>query len=110
MVVLRGGDFDRWDLELRGGLLGCVRILMAVEEHGGGKQLVRFRAWPKCSSGGVLVTLLFASLGALAALSHAWITCGVLNFCALLFMTHIFKECASAMAAVNCVLKSTKKK
>ncbi|MEN6484193.1 MAG: glycosyltransferase, partial [Syntrophobacteraceae bacterium] len=37
-VVLRGGDYDRWDLELRGGLLGCVRVLMAVEEHGGGKQ------------------------------------------------------------------------
>lgn len=109
-VVLRGGDFDRWDLELRGGLLGCVRILMAVEEHGGGKQLVRFRAWPKCSSGAIVVTLLFAALAALAALNHAWITCGVLNFCALLFMAHIFKECASAMAAVNCVLKSTRKK
>lgn len=109
-VVLRGGDFDRWDLELRGGLLGCVRILMAVEEHGGGKQLVRFRAWPKCSSGAVVVTLVFAALAALAALNYAWITCGVLNFCALLFMTHIFKECSSAMAAVDCILKPAQKK
>jgi hypothetical protein len=49
-VVMRGGDFDHWDLELRGGLLGCARVLMAVEEHGGGNQLVRFRAWPKCST------------------------------------------------------------
>ncbi|UCG25797.1 MAG: glycosyltransferase, partial [Chloroflexota bacterium] len=28
-VVLRGGQFDRWDLEIRGGLLGGLRILMA---------------------------------------------------------------------------------
>src|SRR5205814_174842 len=35
-VVQRGGDFDRWDLEVRGGLLGSARMLMAIEEHGGG--------------------------------------------------------------------------
>lgn len=109
-VVLRGGDFDRWDLELRGGLLGCVRILMAVEEHGGGKQLVRFRAWPRCPKGGVAVTLMFAVLASFAALSHAWIACGILNFVALVFMTHIFRECASAMAAVSSVLKPAQKK
>lgn len=109
-VTLRGGDFDRWDLELRGGLLGCVRILMAVEEHGGGKQVVRFRAWPKCSGGAVLVTLLFAVLGALAAWSHAWVSCGILNLIALLCMTLIFKECASAMAVVGCVLQPARNK
>jgi O-antigen biosynthesis protein len=42
-VVFRGGDWDRWDLELRGGLLGSVRVLMAVEEHGGGKQFIRLK-------------------------------------------------------------------
>src|SRR5262249_35247495 len=42
-----GGDFDRWDLEVRGGLLGCARLLMAIEEHGNGNQLVRIRRWPR---------------------------------------------------------------
>src|SRR6266478_2444133 len=46
-TVLRGGDFDRWDLELRGGLLGSCRVRMMVEEHGAGRQLVRFRFWPR---------------------------------------------------------------
>ncbi|MCK8600743.1 glycosyltransferase [Desulfoferrobacter suflitae] len=109
-VVLRGGDFDRWDLELRGGLLGCVRILMAVEEHGGGKQLVRFRAWPRCPRGGVIITLVFAVLAALAAISHAWVACGMLNFIALVLMTLVFRECSSAMAAVSTVLKSVENK
>ena len=46
-VVVRGGDYDRHDLEVRGGLFGSVRTRMAIEEHGGGKQLIRFRSWPK---------------------------------------------------------------
>ncbi len=47
VVVKRGGDFDRWDLEVRGGLLGSARMLHAVEEHGSGRQMARFRVWPK---------------------------------------------------------------
>jgi O-antigen biosynthesis protein len=104
-VVMRGGDYDRWDLELRGGLLGSVRVLMAVEEHGGGKQLVRFRTWPKCSSAAIMLTLLFAVLSAAAAVGQAWIACGALNMVAFLFMMRIFKECGAAMAAVTTVLR-----
>ncbi len=99
-VVLRGGDYDRWDLELRGGLMGSVRVLMAVEEHGGGKQFVRFRTWPRCSSAGVVTALLFAALSACAAFGHAWMACGVLNVIALLLMIRIVKECSSAMGVM----------
>jgi hypothetical protein len=52
-AVFRGGDFDRWDLTVKGGMLGAMRILMAVEEHGLGQQMVRFRVWPRYSSGGL---------------------------------------------------------
>jgi GT2 family glycosyltransferase len=61
--VRRGGDFDRWDLELRGGPFAAARMRMAVEEHAGGRQLVRLRAWPRVS---VAASLLAAGLGALA--------------------------------------------
>src|SRR5439155_11133541 len=44
----RGGDYDRWDLEVRGGVLGAVRLLATPEERGAGRQLVRFRLWPMC--------------------------------------------------------------
>lgn len=107
-MVNRGGDFDRWDLELRGGLLGSIRLLMAVEEHGGGKQLVRFRTWPRCYPAGILSTLFFAGLSAAAALAEAWVACGVLNFVAFLFMVRIFRECSSAMSAVIEVFNAEK--
>jgi len=101
---MRGGDYDRWDLELRGGLLGSVRVLMAVEEHGGGKQLVRFRTWPRCSAVGIALALLFAGLSAWAAVSQAWIACASLNVVAFFFMMRIFKECSSAATAITTVL------
>ncbi len=109
-VVRRGGDYDRWDLELRGGLLGAARVLMAVEEHGGGKQFVRFRAWPKCSGAGYVLPLFFAALAAGAAYSHAWVAFGALNFVAFLFMMRVARECASAMGALVRVFMPMKKK
>ncbi len=47
--AVRGGDFDAWDLELCGGRAGRARIIMAVEEHGSGRQLVRYRVEPRFS-------------------------------------------------------------
>jgi O-antigen biosynthesis protein len=59
-----GGEFDRWDLEVRGGFFGCARLRVAVEEHGGGHQLARFRVWPRVSAAGwILLGLLTAGAG-----------------------------------------------
>jgi len=44
--VHRGGNFDRWDLEVRTGPFASARLRMGDEEHGLGKQLLRFRVWP----------------------------------------------------------------
>ncbi len=68
----RGGDYDRWDLQIPGGSFGVVRLLMAVEDHGAGTQYVRFRSWPRCSRGVATLALLFASLAALAGVDGAW--------------------------------------
>jgi O-antigen biosynthesis protein len=98
--VLRGGERDRWDLEVPGGALGAVRILMAVEEHGQGRQLVRFRTWPRCSSVGIVLTLLCAILAVGAALDQAWIASIVLGLITITLTVRLFQECASATWAV----------
>jgi hypothetical protein len=95
--VLRGGDFDRWDLEVRGGMLGSVRVQMLTEEHGGGKQLARFRAWPRSSQRVVAMMLFFSVLPLAAALDGAWAVAFLLGAVALLFALRAFKECAAAM-------------
>ncbi len=103
-VVLRGGDFDGWDLGLRGGLLGSVRVLMAVEEHGGGNQFIRVKSWPRCTPAGIVMTLFFAAMGAASAAAQAWVACGVPNAIALVLMMRVMIECSSAMSTVTEVL------
>src|SRR5688572_4208519 len=84
--VRRGGDYDRWDLEVRAGLLGSARLLMAVEDHGAGNQFVRLRLWPKSSLLGLLLPILFVSLSVAAALDHAWVASAILGLLSI-FLT-----------------------
>lgn len=42
-VTRNGGDYDSWDLEIRGGIFARLRLTMAIEEHGAGRQYLRFR-------------------------------------------------------------------
>jgi GT2 family glycosyltransferase len=67
--VRSGGPFDRWDLELRAGPLGGVKIRTAVEEHGSGKQLLRARIWPRASARGMTVATVLILLSVYAATS-----------------------------------------
>jgi O-antigen biosynthesis protein len=99
--VKRGGHFDRWELQVRAGPLGRARLRAAVEEHGAGRQLVRFRVCPSYSpllrgtslalgppalalllagsevAAGVLLALLVTAAG--RALYEGALACGVLT-------------------------------
>ena len=68
--VHSGGPFDRWDLDLRAGALGGVKIRTAVEEHGEGKQLLRARVWPRTTAAGRLVVLILVLLATVALDQH----------------------------------------
>lgn len=103
-VVRRGGDFDRWDLEVWGGLYGSVQTRMAIEEHGGGKQLVRCRSWPRFSRLGPIMTLLFVVLATVAAIDQAWLASAALGAGAGLLAFLAFEDCAAATASLLHVL------
>jgi len=98
--VVRGGDFDRWDLDVRGGLLGGARTQMTVEEHGAGRQLIRFRSWPRVSVFGLALVLLFGGLATAAAIDDAPIGFVVLAALALLMTIGALCEGASSLAAI----------
>ncbi len=68
--VHSGGPFDRWDLDLRAGALGGVRIRTAVEEHGEGKQLLRAKVWPRATATGRLIVLILVLLAMIALQQH----------------------------------------
>jgi len=45
---------------------------MTIEEHGAGKQLVRFRTWPRFSLVGLGIASVFAALAGIAGFEHDW--------------------------------------
>lgn len=107
LVVRRGSEYVRWDLELRGGLLGGTRLRMAIEEHGWGKQLVRLKLIPNWSPLGVGMPLLFAALAAGAASDGVWWVMTLLGSIAVTFAARAIWESGAAMAMVNHVMEQS---
>jgi hypothetical protein len=99
-AVLHGSEYDRWDLEVRGGMLGVARLRLAVEEHGAGRQLVRLRSWPRYSRVGIALIALFATLAGAAFLDAAPLTGAILGVVALLLAVSALKDCAAATGAL----------
>jgi len=97
-ATLRGGEFERWDIEVRGGALGTARLLMAVEEQGGGRQLVRIRWWPSLAPAGAALTLLLGGLAVAAGTTGVWIPGGVFAAAALWCGWRAIAGCGSAAA------------
>jgi hypothetical protein len=60
--VRRSGVFDRWDLQVRNSLAAVSHCLMTLEEHGGGKQMLRFKVWSRPSN---VLLFLFSSFASL---------------------------------------------
>ncbi|MBD1847740.1 glycosyltransferase [Cyanobacteria bacterium FACHB-63] len=98
-ISLHGGDFDPWDLEIRGGLTGSARLLIAVEEHGGGKQLIRLRCWSRIAPAAIVILVLLASLTLFAAIDQAAIAFLILGSLTLGFGIAASWDCAIAMAS-----------
>jgi hypothetical protein len=100
-VVLPGGDYDRWDLEVRGGLFGSSRLLMAVEDTGSGTQLVRLRAWPRCSRTLGLLLLVLTSLVVMASFVSSSLAAGALAALTALLVNRMVRECGVTMGTIE---------
>jgi hypothetical protein len=99
--VIDGGPYDRWDVEVPGGLLGKARLLIAVEEQGAGTQFIRFRIWPKCSGAGLATIALLASLTGAAATSAEWTAAAAFVGVAALVIARIVQETSRALAVIE---------
>jgi hypothetical protein len=104
-VVVRGGPYDRWDLQVCGGMLGAIRVLMAVEEHGAGRQLVRVRWWPRYPIPAVVAIVLAAGLSIMAALDHMSVVPALFLGVAGLLGLRALQQSAGAAAAARSALQ-----
>jgi hypothetical protein len=103
-VTRSGGDWDSWDLHVRGGLLGGARLRFGIEEHGGGRQLVRVRSWPHAPVAAVVVGLLAAGLALLGTFTDADAVTYALALIAALLLWRVIYECGAATGMIKRVL------
>ena len=100
-----GGDFDPWDMEIKGGFLGSARLLMAPEEHGSGKQYLRFLVWPRMSVWGSGLLGLFVLVAVAAALDGALLVSIVLFCCAALLFFRFRYEAKTAALPFSAAIR-----
>jgi O-antigen biosynthesis protein len=91
--------FGRWDLHARGGLFGSARLRLGLEEHGGGRQLVRFRISPAVPAAAVASLAVVTLAAASAELTGAWGASAVLSVTALVLAACLVRGCALAVGA-----------
>jgi GT2 family glycosyltransferase len=99
--VRRGGEFDRWDLEVRTGLMGCSRAMMVMEEHGAGRQLVRVRRWPLCGAHAIAAVLCFGLLAGAAELDRATLAAAIMAAASAAIALRAMWEAAGASVGVD---------
>jgi O-antigen biosynthesis protein len=103
-VVRRGGEFDRWDIETRGGTLAGVRVTTLVEEHGSGRQLARMRCRPTWSRLALVLTSLLFALAVAAAIDGNAIATTVLALVGTALALRIANEASWALSITTRVL------
>src|SRR5207244_556054 len=92
-AVLIGSDYDQWDLEVRGGIFGSSRLLMAFEDTGSGTQLVRVRTWPYCHWVVSLLLGLLTIATVAAGVNGANVTAAGLGLLATSMLWRIVEDC-----------------
>jgi O-antigen biosynthesis protein len=99
-VVEPGGHFDRWDLQVRGGPLGGARLRTAAEEHGAGRQLIRYRVWPAWPRFGVVLLIVITALAAGCFAAGAPLAAAIAALLVLAVGVRVIYDSATAMGAL----------
>jgi hypothetical protein len=100
-AVRRGGDYERWDLETRVGTLGAARVRLGIEEHDAGRQMARWRLWPRPSIPATVAAALLAALSLGAALDQAWLAAALLGVAAGMLAWRVAADCGRALATLE---------
>jgi O-antigen biosynthesis protein len=98
IVNYRGGDYDKWDIGVAGGMFGAARLFFGLEEHGGAKQNLKWRILPVISLRSILAITLLGGVAIISAFDHAWLVSGLFILLALIPFVRWLIESGQAIA------------
>lgn len=105
--AFHGGEFDRWDIEVRAGLLGGARMILSTEDYAGGQQLVRVRSWPIYPLQAVILILFLGGLASWAGIEDAWAACVALGTVTGVLALRMFFEGGTGLGAIVGAVEQT---
>src|SRR5688572_6489065 len=105
VCVERGGIYARWDLLVKGGALGSVRLFMAAEDHKEGRQYLRFRVEPKLSLTAIFLLSFQAILLVIVLMYHALIPAIAFAGIFLILLTRALEDFGRAYTAIKTVVR-----
>jgi len=104
--IMKGGDYDRWDLKNRIGPFASVRSLITIEEHGQGKQYLKLKQRLTISLSGIAILAVLGVISYLAFIRQAYISFSVLAAIGILFALRIVADTAYTVASPVIVMKN----
>ncbi len=104
-IVSRGHEFATWDLELRGGLLACVRTKLMTEDLQYEAQLLRWRIMPHVSRLSMVLLVVLLSLEVHAALAEQWVLAMLFGVGLILLAIETIREAGAAAATFEHVAR-----
>jgi O-antigen biosynthesis protein len=108
IAASHGGAMDRWDLEARVGGLASGRLLGTLEEHGHGRQMVRWLVWPRPWIGSLTAIAALLILGVLAAMGGGSLAAGSFALVAACVVVRMVVDMGQGVAALLDATGSTR--
>lgn len=104
--VRRGGQFDRWDLEVGAGAIGSARMRSMIEEHGSGRQMMHCLIWPRVSRFGAMTAAALAGFAIAATATGAALAFSAIAVLLAVVLAAGLRESGSAIAAAVSAVRS----
>ena len=96
--IKRGSNFDTWDIQVRNGLFTKINGILVIEEHGSGKQYLKFKCTKQYFWTNIILSLLGFGIAGIVFFKHQYILGGILALMIITFALELFKATANAMS------------
>ncbi|MBC6491730.1 glycosyltransferase [Flavihumibacter stibioxidans] len=99
--IRRSGQFDEWDLQASCGLFAGGRGMLVIEEHGQGKQMLKFKTWAHLNTFGLVIVSVLLILSVLAYFDRQFITMAIFYAISMLIIVQYIIDAAMAMSELT---------